>query len=106
MFHQNCNTFDSMSTMGTSEKNNFSLPVYSACMSSVSVLFSDSFATMVKELGLLESDFEMSQSQEDGHSQASVSTVATGRRPKNGLRKDLHSHELSSDDEEAEDGGS
>ena len=63
---------------------------------------------MVNKLGLLvESDFEMSQSQEDSQSQASVSTVTTGRRQKNHLRKDLHIHGgKSSDDEESEDGGS
>ena len=53
-------------------------------MGSNSVLFSDSFTTMVHELGLqAESDFEVSQSQEDGQSQASISTVTfSGRTPK------------------------
>ena len=68
-------------------------------------LFLDSYTTLVNKLGLLaESDFEMSQSQEDGQSQASVSTVTpTGRIPKNCLRKDIHMSGSSSNDEESED---
>ena len=80
------------------------MPVYVVIV----FLFSDSYTIMVNNLGLLaESHFEMSQSQEDGQSQASVSTVTTtGRRPKNCLRKDLHMSGLSSDDEESEHSGS
>ena len=71
-------------------------------------LFSDSYTTMVNSRGHLEdNDLEMSQSQEDGQSQASVSTVAFGgRRPKNCLRKDLHLSGMSSDDDGSKDGGS
>ena len=72
-------------------------------MGSVSVLFSDKFTTMVNNLDLLESDHE---SQEDGQSQASGSTVTTGRRSNNCLRGDLHMSGLSSENDEADDGGS
>ena len=63
---------------------------------------------MVNTRGHLEdNDLEMSQSQEDGQSQASVSTVTSGgRRPKNCLRRDLHLSEMSSDDDGSEDRGS
>ena len=75
--------------------------MYSACMDSVSVLFSDKFTTIVNNLNLLESDHE---SQEDGQSRALGSTVTTGRRSNNCIRGDLHLSELSSDNDEANDG--
>ena len=50
---------------------------------------------------------EMSQSQEEGQSQASVSIAASGgRRPKNCLRRDLHLSESSSNGDVSEEGGS
>ena len=57
---------------------------------------------MVNSQGLLEDDdLVMSQSQDDGQSQASVSTItSSGRRLY--LRNDLH---LSSDDDDEFDGG-
>ena len=79
--------------------------MYSVCIGSVSVLYSDKFTTMVNNFGLLESDHE-NLSQEDGQSQASGSTVATSRRPNNHLRRDLHVSGPSSENDEAEDRGS
>ena len=71
-------------------------------------LFPDSSTNMDNSRGHLEdNNLEMSQSQEDGQSQASVSTVTFGdRRLKNHHRKDLNLSELSSDDDGSEDGGS
>ena len=58
--------------------------------------------------GLLEDgDYIMSQSQEDGLSQASGSTVTPGGRKRNCFQKDLHLREMSSDDDDgSDDGGS
>ena len=63
--------------------------VYSACMGSVSVLFSDKFTIMANNSDLLEIDHK-NLSQEDSESQVLESTVTTGRKSNNCLRGDLH----------------